>query len=313
MAIDVVDVEEGIKEEKLIEVTNGLVAKGLALLDQRFSPNSENPQIFHVKKHSEDVLRRGQFLVSLVNKIMPGFVSLVQLQRLRTAAAFHDSIQDYSVENPGTIKEVRIRKRGPNEEGSGQEASSEMRNINEITGEEVFNNQDQSIVSKAVSNGTFVEWDGGLGTVVQTRVSKESSLEEKFMALIDIGGAGMDGAEQYILEGNAEFRELKIGITRVITQALSLEDGLSKISAEDREYISKEIRSWLADSQVRFVQGRQRRLETELGWFDNEQVEEGLRREGFTKFEESIKAAQERAEFAKTSTFHQLLTLIGYI
>lgn len=274
------------------------------LIDERYGPSSKDVLIFHSVDHSRDVVRRILKIGRVVRRYDPTFTDC-RLQLTMLMGAWHDVVQNRKEEipNQGIIEEGRNRDRGNNEENSGKELIDYMMGVNQERGMEVFTEGDFGIVRLGMW-GTIPDFQEG--TIIQPYINGDSPYEVIILGLADIGGAGIDGAEQFIREGNNEFRELFTGITRGIK-----EGGLSE---EEKGYAGIKMREWITMDQISFVEGRERNFDEEAGHFNNPQITEALKNEVFTKFEESKNAVRKRADGVLNNTsFEELSKLIGYV
>lgn len=300
-----------IPEQLYIINSQKLLSSGLSLLDGRFNPGSSNPQEFHIRSHSENVLRRVQTMIGVANIAIPGLVSYRQESRTGLVAAHHDRIQKFDIKDPNTLQAQRERRRGQNEIDSAWELIADMDEINIMWGRRIFTLEDKSIVYQSIADATFPAFLPELKTVWQPRVDSSFPIEAIFLPLADLGGAGMDGRSQYFKEGNAEFREARIGITGAIKEALGNE-GLGSVVGSSREYIESEMKKWL-ENQIGFASGRSIRIFTELGWFNNPILANALLENVFNKFEDSIEGAFQRAKIGQNAKFEELTAMFGYL
>lgn len=272
------------REEIFVKEVDKGIAHFLDLTDREFRPDGQNPQIYHVRKHPEIVIDRVERLGGRIMEVAPQLLTLHQFHTARLDGAAHDVIQAFdSNEDAGTIREKRVRHRGPNEKDSGDELVDYMRSVNEKflkeNGYEIFSEDDIAQVDPTMK-GTEPEWDKIRQTATQPHINTESPIEAKLVGLADLGGSGMDGAKQYIKEGNSEFLEVRIGITRALTNATNDSRGLDSLTEEDKKYIGSEIKEWL-NSQINFVEGRKYYLDQELSHFNNPELSEILKIEQF--------------------------------
>lgn len=310
-----------VSPEKFRDISISLIPKSLSMHEDKFGQGSDNPQILHRRRiHLEPALDRGGRMIQTARRVNPNFVNPIQEGRTLLYIAKHDEEQKFKVKqspDKNPIKDQRERTRSTDDRGGG----NEMETVDEITklmwktnddwGKMVFIQEDV-LVCRSVMAATIPFWDTPLGTVVQNYLTAGIPIEAAIVGLADLAGAGMDGPEQYIKEGNAEFQEVRIGITRAINEAKRNEQGVPVLDSTDQAYVEGEIRKWL-DIQIHFAEGRKILLDRDLSSIDDPNVRTAFKEELFTRFDESIKSAKDRAKDLDKKDFAELLTLIGYI
>src|SRR3989344_3856085 len=263
---------------------------------KRFEEETDNPENnleYHRRDHTDAVLRRVDAILNTLK------ASLKEMALGKVAGAFHDTVQNW-VETPDANTGVPKRKRfiGDNEKASAEEASAFMNETNK-DGIDVFSADDIKQVVEAI----MVTVPGFNGkTVIQPGLQKDSPLVVLTIALADLGAAGMDGAEQYLKEGDENFREENIDIARAI------ENGQS-ITSDQAETFKQRMIGWTKFQPI-FATGRQEMLEQEIAGLTSEQQD--AIRSLFNKFPESIKAATDRIAPRENMTFPELAKDMGY-
>lgn len=238
-------------------------------------------------------------ILDAIRRADPTLLQSRDVQIGRLAAAYHDTVQGYeAVETPDGAFSKTMRKRfmGPNEQASAQEALEYM-----ATDQRVFGERDMRIVREAI-DATVPAFDPESKTIIQPNLTNNSNLVVLAVALADIGGAGMDGPDAHLADGDTVFREDNLDITELIREKAPL-------SAEQKEYFRSRMLAW-TNSQTTFAEGRYARLETELAAIP-ESARDAVK-VLFDKFEETIHASQERVEKRSAMTFEDLARDFGY-
>lgn len=294
-----VDIAESSPQEIAFQETvNRGITRARTIHQTRFGPNSDNPQIFHDwDNHINVLLGRVDRVYGAVRKVRPDLATTHSQGMARLLVAWHDIVQDFEVKDPATISETRSRKRIHNEDTSAQELITFMES------EGGFSKEDIALVKPSV-RATIPGFANG--TVYQTDLNEQTPFEGITLALVDLGGAGMDGYGQFKKEGNNEFQEVRIGITRVVENILRSPYGWEGVNQAEKEYISKQIYDWI-QGQVSFAEGRYARFEDELKLIPYPDVVEVLKGEVFNKFEESIDKTRERAGNLDPDNFDALV------
>ncbi len=300
--------EKELPDKELIEACDRVVDSIFQTVDSEYGPKGHRPLEFHNRSHAQAVVRRTETILETIQAVKPELVSEKDLALARVAAAGHDVIQS-GLSRPdntkGSLQETLQRRVGYNERESGFEVAGRLDQLLE----EKFSQRDGKVIEDAI-NGTVPEWVNQLGTVTQPNVTEESSIVTFAVARADLGTAGMDGPDAFRVDGNSEFRETKIGISRAIK---SYKDANPEEPLLDRnkDYISAQIRGWLL-SQISFAQGRQISLYSELEVLNDPELEGVLKEKVFNKFEETINDAKARFARAQTMNFDQLIQEVGY-
>lgn len=267
----------------------------LEKIQERFekAANPENNLEYHRQDHTHAVLRRVEMILNTLK------ASLTDTALGKIAAAFHDTVQNWEEmqdANTGVLKRKRFA--GKNETSSAEEASVFMNEVNQ-DGQNIFSEDDIKMVMEAI----MVTVPGFNGkTVIQPGLQKDSPLVVLAMALADLGAAGIDGAEQFLSEGDANFREENLDISRAIATG-------NPIAPDQTEKYRQRMLGWTKFQPV-FAQGRQEAFENEISGLPDNQKES--MRSLFNKFDESIKASQERIAKRESMTFEELVKDMGY-
>ncbi len=277
------------------------VATALDLVKERFehAATPEGNLEYHNTRHTESVIRRTKEILTAI--VQAGQVGrserLVELGEL--AAAWHDTVQDGevdSIEDSSFTKKLLKRFAEKNERRSADEAIEYMRSTGGV-----FSGKDEQTVRQAIEV-TIPQFSPEMGTVVQPNLSLESGVIARAVALADIGAAGMDGPEEFLREGNAIFREDNIDIAEALQHPEAMSDA-------QKDFFKKRMLGW-SGVQESFATGRRNRLDAELEGLSEE--EKTAVKALFTKFDESIQNAHEKAERRKEMSFEELARDFGY-
>jgi|CXWL01.1.fsa_nt_gi hypothetical protein len=294
-------------KEKQKDFLDRAIETALAYIYEKYeAPNVTYPDKldFHVTRHSRDIVRRVLLILSSLRLADPSLVSEDDIENGQLLAAWHDSDQDYTLQEVEDSPFVKIkRNRKPQNEGdqTNEEKSAERliayNNEQRAQGQVVTISEDEvragMIVTKPFFNGQ---------TVIQPEVTEATDIIPRVLALADIGGAGMDSSEQLFWEGDAVFREDGVDITLAVTSG-------EVLSLEREEYFKKRMLEW-SRFQIPFAVGRQDLFEKEIGPLP-ENAKEVLRTL-FNRFGENIRAVEDRAEQRERMSFQELVASFGY-
>lgn len=298
------------KKEKQPEEFERNVARGAGearmLIKERFesTPEEKNRLDFHNWPHTETIIGRVERILLAIQKIAPRLVSERDLGRGETAAAFHDTVQNWKENKIPDGEFTRImRKRyiRKNEKDSTNLATVFMDQVNtEAGGTDIFSKEDKKIVSEAI-DATVPDFSPEKG-VFQPNLKEDSLIVARALALADLGGAGMDGPEVFLKEGDALFREENLDIRSYI-------DRQEPINDSQKEYFRKRMLGWSKFQPV-FATGRKNLFEDEIKGLPEEA--KTAVRALFDKFDVSIEAAKQRAEKREKMSFEELAEDMGY-
>jgi len=285
------------------QLVRSIEEKALDLIEKRFGDSSdgENRLAFHNAEHTKGVMRRTESILRAIQKVTVHRVAEKDVVLGRLAAAFHDVVQE-SEEQDKDGKLVRQRFTGRNEKKSADEAITFLEwEMKELEGSG-FSEEDFAVIEDAI-RGTVPDFSVEKKTVIQPNVTEQSSLISRAVALADLGTAGMDGAEAFLREGDALFREENLDITRALKNREPIEDEL-KEAYRDR------MIEW-AKGQPVFALKRQELLEEELrGMPPGADV---AIKKLFNTFDESIAEAAKRAEARVSLSFDELALDMGFL
>src|SRR3989344_377558 len=273
------------------------IKDALTRVKTRFE-DAENPLDnleYHSTKHTKDVMRRAGLILRAMTK---GDARLIRLGEF--IAANHDTVQKYDVvEADG--KKMRKRHIEKNEEASAEEAIAYLETIDPG----LVSAHDKYLVEQAIRAtipGFVVNKEEGYATVVQKNLNEQSDLLVRAVALADLGTAGMDDPETFVLEGDAIFREENLDIAEALQDPAAITD-------EKKQAFIKRMLAW-SDSQYAFARGRKALLDKELAGLP-EEAQEAVRAL-FTQFDDSIHRAQAKTDMRKTMAFEELVRDFGY-
>jgi hypothetical protein len=280
--------------------------KALALIGERFerSPEKRDNCAFHGVWHTQNVIDRTEKILMAMRQANPELVSERDIALGCHAAAWHDVVQNWrerKVVDGQFNKILRQRFISENEKISAQEAIDFMEQLNREQNKEIFSDKDKEITREAIK-ATIPDFSSEEKTVFQPYLNGQSSPVARAVALADIGGAGMDGPEKFLAEGNALFREENLDINDAI-------ENQKNLLPEEKEFYRQRIIAW-SNIQISFAQGRKNLLETELQGFPQRAKEQV--RALFDKFDDSIKAAKDKADERKRMSFEELMTDVGF-
>ena len=139
-------------------------------------------------------------------------------------------------------------------------------------------------------------------TVVQPNLKEKSHPATLALALSDLGTAGINGGETFVKEGSDLFREENLDIKRALKSGHELTDA-------EKEFFRNRMMAW-SKFQSGFAQGRKNLLEKEIANLPDN-AKENLR-QLFSKFDQSIKTAAQKASERELMNFDQLLADFGY-
>lgn len=207
------------------------------------------------------------------------------------AAAWHDSVQRWmEIEGEGGVV-TRKRFTGRDEVASAAEAVEAMGEVDLR-----FSPEECGIVASAIL-GTIPGWDGGQATICQPFLIEHPVV--RAVALADLGSAGMD-PDMYRRDGPALFAEEHIDLMEAIAGA----DSADEIPPAMQDVYRARYIAWLK-VQPGFARGRRARLETELADLDEATRERVLAL--FSRFDESVAAAEEAVQLAESLDFVTLM------
>lgn len=284
-------------------VDNG-INQALSTIKERYedAPKERDALPFHNVNHTEGVIRRTEAVLSAIREADPSLVSEHDIAMGRLAGAYHDTVQRWEenkIPDGQFTKVLRRRFAGDNEKASADEGIAFMNEVwNE--GDAIFSEEDKAVMREAI-DVTEPGWDPINKTVMQPQLKEESSLIARAVALADLGTAGMDGPRAFTNEGSALFKEENLDILDSIRSV--------QISEDQKRYFQQRMVGWLK-SQAGFARGRQVRLPIEL-----HAIPEHARYAVvhlFSKFDNSIRAAEEVARRAEAMNFEDLAHYMGY-
>lgn len=256
------------------------------------NPNPEDDLPFHGDDHTTGVINRGERLARAMR------LTNIELQYVRIACTFHDTVQEWD-HNPTTDgKVMRKRRAGANEAASARELIWWLRNnayeIDVIT---------EELLTTAIL-ATVPGWDAANSTVFQPNLKPDSHPVVRCVALADLGTAGMEG-RNFAREGDPLFREENLDIAAAIRKATSR----TNIPTDVQDTYKARMLGW-SRSQAGFARGRKARLEIELGNLD-EELKRRVRAH-FEFFEAAIRTADDLVTDRQDKPFWSIAEAMGY-
>lgn len=253
---------------------------------------------YHNTQHTEGVIRRTKEILEAVARVDQA-AATERLEKLgKLAAAWHDTVQDYSVESVedgAFTKKILKRFVTKNEHKSAEEAIEHMRAMGDV-----FSDEDEELVRSAIEV-TIPAFSPEKG-VVQPNLTSESALVARAVALADLGAAGMDGPEHFLHEGDAIFREDTIDISEALQHSENLSD-------DQKAFFRSRMIGW-SEGQEKFAITRKANLDAELEGLSEE--EQAAVKKLFNTFDESIEGARAQTERRKEMSFEDLARDFGY-
>lgn len=259
---------------------------------------------FHCCRHTQDVYRRTELILSAVWEIEPKLVSKRHLQIGLLAAGFHDEVQEWVEEKISEGRHIKLFRRrlfGINERASIGDLVGYMNRVNKEAKVEIFSWDDKVLGTESI-NVTIPSFDPKMSTIVQPNLLQTTSLVARALALADLGAAGLDGQKSFLYDGDAIFREENMDVFDASRSKVS-------IAREDKEYYRERMIKW-SEFQPKFAEGRRNMLRFEL---------EGLPPKIkacvwslFSKFPESIRMAKIVAAKRSKMSFENLLKDMGF-
>lgn len=298
------------QETSLDDIVSKGIDVALQTIQERHE-DSEHGLDFHNRKHTLQVAERTQKIAQAL-----GF-NEKKTAKAQLAAAFHDAEQKgYAISNK--YHQMLVNEDGQillstdqgetsisGEEGDrlksddlnpnygmfkrfgGANESASFKELKEyLTQEEyqgIFSEDDMNDLDK-VFTGTIPGFDPEKKAITQPNIDSESQDLAIAIAMADLGAAGMEGAESLIYDGDANFREEHMKISREIRQAAA-EGNLSDLSEDDKAAIKAKMVGWtkfqkkIAADQRGFFQERmkwlrERRMNDESGHYSREAVQQ---------------------------------------
>lgn len=239
---------------------------------------------FHNTRHTKSVVERvyivGQRLV------VSGDMSVHDLDIAMLAGAYHDTVQKWrpAVERfdattrawtecaerlslteeekfSGLYRVMRKRFIGANELASADEAVAYMESVNRSCSPAVFSDMDMNLVREAI-DVTVPGFDPTRKTVVQPRLTANSSVVARVVALADLLDAGMN-SDEFVRAGKALFLEENLDVYNLLDR--------NDLASESHAYIAScrdRLLAWLGFQPV-FAEGRRACFESEISAFSS--------------------------------------------
>jgi len=268
---------------------------------------------YHNIEHTKGVEDKTEKILNVIQKTDSSItVTDRDIALGRLIAAYHDV--DQSQDKPKITAEwmgneefqkmQRKRYTEKIERNSAGILVGRMQQTNEQEKKEIFTRQDMEVANEAIiatipgfEKGTVVQ--PMLNDFAERSIKRQLELKEKgetvlldeerkkyilvlTIALADLG-AMMDGAKEFLEDGNRVFREDNIDIADAV-------EGTFKMSELQKEYIYSRMRGWY-ETQIKFVEGRREIFELQVLSFPEAAKEDVKKLFGF---DEAIQATKDR-------------------
>jgi len=273
--------------EQVRTVVNKRIQEVIEEIRNRYEKNTDTAENldFHNARHTENVVKRIETILEAMHKADPRIVSGRDIFLGKVSAVFHDLHQSFEMPM-GLLGERTASIPGNSEKTSADSAVNFMSLYPNL-----FFDNEKTLVQDAILS-TEVEFDIRYRTVRAKEKSKNSIAAA--LVLADTGTAGMDGGPAFIEDGNALFRERFPNIFKET----------AVFDEKEQTIIRQKILNW-SEGQIQFVRGRQALFEEEISFFQ-EDVRPAIRKL-FSKFEESVQAAQEKFLQRTNMNFNDLM------
>jgi hypothetical protein len=300
------------------EAVTRAIAEGITRVRQRFTEDMEAGNLpefpYHNEQHTRVVIARVEEILAALFEAGVTVPEKIR-EQIRIAAAWHD-VGQYGetrfeenterklfVRYPGAYPGERTDDHVGNERLSIEEVQQWMHEQNIAAGYEIYDIADRTAMEMIVA--TVPGWDNVRATVVQPHLTNESPIGAWVLALSDLGTAGMRGADAFIAEGDALFREERIHVRLALERYASL-------SEKNKEDIRQEMLKW-STQQETFVQGRKDACADEIARMPIPAfARDHLHATVFTCFDQSIEGAKKEHQLRETMTLEALAQRMGY-
>lgn len=287
---------EGARGEQLFEiVTWHGIETALSIIDRDIGDRLP----YHGLTHTKGVVARTERILAAIQASdMDGSLVTSRIVALgKFAAGWHDVVQKREADGA----------RGPdNEQQSANLATTYMRSMNEQLGN-IFTDVEVMSVHDAIML-TVPTFDTDRGTVVQPQFAEHhDNIIAQALALADLGGGGMEGADTERWETDALFSEDNpdfIAYKHAIDEDPSMKDSVKE------EVYKEKMMSWLA-SQSRFIRGRQQQVEEDIGSMDP--LAQEPVRQLFHKYDESVSEIHDMVSRRKPMKFDSLVADVDHV
>jgi hypothetical protein len=277
------------------------------------SPNAHFHLPYHDSKHTQFVIDKVGLILSSIRNVDPKLVTQRDIEIGKFAAAFHDVFIRWEKkvvpdgEHTKVLRKRLIPDSIENEKASAEIAIKYMDIVNEVQDFEIFNSDDKEIVRESIEREsieiTIPSYDPVTKTVKQPRLTLDSSIVARSVAMADIGAAGMD-VNVYTDGGDRLFREENIDIY----DAINLNP--SEVSGDKEEYYRNRMIYW-SEFQIGFAQGRKVLSHAELMQLPSKTKDKIIKL--FENFDNSIHVSQKMFEKRGKMSFSDLIADMGYI
>lgn len=263
--------------------------------------DKDNILFYHNQSHTQGVIRRGVSIGQVVAAVCPNKVSATDIEAIRLAAGKHDEVQlSKPVEVTLTAEDGRAWKMVKRQRATGENERLSAESLRDFVEREIIPSGllEAQQVDDAIKGIllTTPGWDAANKTVVQPGFA-ESPFIAQAVALADLAGSGMEGAQTAVREAVALFWEEYMEIRRykdefLPSQSDRREQRIAEASVE--QLYKGQIMDWLG-RQVEFIQGRKNLIWGEIDSLNISEEGKQAVRNLFsnTNFEEAVNAVVE--------------------
>jgi hypothetical protein len=263
--------------------------KALGLIRDRFEGGTvPNHMHYHNRVHTQGVIDKSLQIGAALG------LDERQLMITGIAAAFHDTVQEWTsvTKDNGAVNRVRFA--GANEIASAKEA---MDCVAEVGAP--LNPEEKGLIGAAIL-ATIPGWGVPYSTVIQPFLKPDSHKIVRAVALADLGSSGMD-PDMFLTDGPTLFAEENLDVTGALEKSTSPDE----IDEATQESYRARYIGWLK-IQPGFARGRQRYFaDVESASLEGEDKErlQAL----FSRYDESIAAAEAAVARAEAADFVTLM------
>jgi sorbitol-specific phosphotransferase system component IIA len=263
--------------------------KALGLIRDRFEGGTvPNHMHYHNRVHTQGVIDKSLQIGAALG------LDERQMMITGIAAAFHDTVQEWTsvTKDNGAVNRVRFA--GANEIASAKEA---MDCVAELGAP--LNPEEKGLIGAAIL-ATIPGWGVPYSTVIQPFLKPDSHKIVRAVALADLGSSGMD-PDMFLTDGPTLFAEENLDVTGALEKASSPDE----IDEATQESYRARYIGWLK-IQPGFARGRQRYFaDVESASLEGEDKDrlQAL----FSRYDESIAAAEAAVARAEAADFVTLM------
>lgn len=263
--------------------------QALALVRERFETGQVPSHMhYHNTLHTQGVIDKSLAIGEALG------MTERELLLTNIAAAFHDTVQEWSAVPKDNGAVNRVRYAGANEVASAKEAMDCIAGLGAP-----FTPEEKGLVAAAIL-ATIPGWGVPYSTVIQPFLKPDSHKVVRAVALADLGSSGMD-PDMFLTDGPTLFAEENLDVVEAVEAAQTAGD----IPADKQDAYRARYVGWLK-IQPGFARGRQRYFaEVESATLDDES--KGRLEALFSRYDESIAAAEQALARAEAADFTTLM------